>query len=289
MSAQGLPAHILTLFGPRPPAEPIPRVLPVVKSHRHMTGCADFLAEFEDTKPPKREVYEAPRDRRARKMKEKQEEHQAKIAELKAEYDPRNDPNSGESDPLKTVFIARISYDTSEKKLKREFEQYGPIKSLKMIYDSKSGKPRGYAFVEYEDERDAKTAYKLGDGKKIDGRRVMVDVERGRTQEGWIPRRLGGGRGSGRKARGAKASKADAGRDKAAGDRTRDRDRDADRTRDRDRGGDKERGGDRDRERRGDRDRGGDRDRRDRDRDERKRGRDDRGDDRGDRMRRRMD
>ena len=26
----------------------------------------------------------------------------------------------------------------------------------------------------------------------------MVDVERGRTVEGWLPRRLGGGRGPGR-------------------------------------------------------------------------------------------
>merc|ERR1719382_1302796 len=66
-----------------------------------------------------------------------------------------------------------------------------------MIYDQK-GKPRGYAFIEYEHERDLKNAYKQGDGKKIDGRRVMVDVERGRTVEGWLPRRLGGGRGPGR-------------------------------------------------------------------------------------------
>ena len=32
----------------------------------------------------------------------------------------------------------------------------------------------------------------------LSGRRVMVDVERGRTVEGWLPRRLGGGRGPGR-------------------------------------------------------------------------------------------
>lgn len=38
-------------------------------------------------------------------------------------------------------------------------------------------------------------AYKHGDGKKIDGRRVIVDVERGRTVTGWLPRRLGGGLG----------------------------------------------------------------------------------------------
>lgn len=42
-------------------------------------------------------------------------------------------------------------------------------------------------------------AYKHADGKKIDGRRVLVDVERGRTIKGWRPRRLGGGLGGTRK------------------------------------------------------------------------------------------
>lgn len=39
-------------------------------------------------------------------------------------------------------------------------------------------------------------AYKDADGLKLDGRRVLVDVERGRTVKGWKPRRLGGGLGS---------------------------------------------------------------------------------------------
>lgn len=34
-------------------------------------------------------------------------------------------------------------------------------------------------------------AYKKADGMKIDGRRVVVDYERGRTQKSWLPRRLG--------------------------------------------------------------------------------------------------
>jgi len=42
-------------------------------------------------------------------------------------------------------------------------------------------------------------AYKHADGKKIDGRRVLVDVERSRTVKGWRPRRLGGGLGGTRK------------------------------------------------------------------------------------------
>lgn len=42
-------------------------------------------------------------------------------------------------------------------------------------------------------------AYKHADGKKIDGKRVLVDVERARTVKGWLPRRLGGGLGGTRR------------------------------------------------------------------------------------------
>ena len=40
-----------------------------------------------------------------------------------------------------TLFVARISFDTTEKKLRREFEQYGPVRTVKMIND-KSDKAR---------------------------------------------------------------------------------------------------------------------------------------------------
>jgi hypothetical protein len=46
-------------------------------------------------------------------------------------------------------------------------------------------KPRGYAFIEYEHKKDMKEAYKQSDGRKIEGRRILVDVERGRTVENW--------------------------------------------------------------------------------------------------------
>ncbi|VDM93061.1 unnamed protein product [Onchocerca ochengi] len=48
-------------------------------------------------------------------------------------------------------------------------------------------------------------AYKKADGMKIDGRRVVVDYERGRTQKSWLPRRLGGGKGDTRRLRESKA------------------------------------------------------------------------------------
>jgi U1 small nuclear ribonucleoprotein len=40
-----------------------------------------------------------------------------------------------------------------------------------------------------------------GNDRKIDGRRVVVDYERGRTKQEWVPRRLGGGKGEKRRDR----------------------------------------------------------------------------------------
>ena len=67
-----------------------------------------------------------------------------------------------------------------------------------MVKDDK-GKPRGYCFIEFERERDMRNAFKQADGRKINGRRVVVDVERGRTVNNWLPRKLGGGLGGTRK------------------------------------------------------------------------------------------
>ncbi len=39
-------------------------------------------------------------------------------------------------------------------------------------------------------------ALEEADGMRIDGRKIFVDVERGRTVDGWRPRRLGGGAGT---------------------------------------------------------------------------------------------
>ena len=71
---------------------------------------------------------------------------------------------------------------------------YGAIKKVRIINDQ-NGKSRGYAFIEFERERDLRAAYKDADGKKIDNRRVVVDLERGRVSKSWRPRRLGGGKG----------------------------------------------------------------------------------------------
>jgi U1 small nuclear ribonucleoprotein len=87
-----------------------------------------------------------------------------------------------------------VDYKTDEKKLKKEFEVYGPVKSLKIVRDLE-GKSRGYAFVEFEHKGDYKEAYKRADRRLIDKRRINVDHERGHTDKDFKPRRFGGKRG----------------------------------------------------------------------------------------------
>ncbi|MES1904015.1 MAG: U1 small nuclear ribonucleoprotein, partial [Paramarteilia canceri] len=111
--------------------------------------------------------------------------------------DPMNNPNAT-SDPYKTLFVGRLNYLTTESMLHKVFSQYGTIKDLKIVKDQ-HGNPKGYAFIEYNSESSLKYAYKKSKDLKIDGCKIKVDVERGRTIEGWRPRRLGGGLGRRRK------------------------------------------------------------------------------------------
>merc|ERR1719411_2020692 len=105
-----------------------------------------------------------------------------------------------------------------------------------MITGKDSGKPRGYCFIEFEHEKDMHSAYKHADGKKIDGRRVLVDVERARTVKGWLPRSLGGGLGGTRRG-GPDVNVRHSGREehRDRGDRDRERRKSRSRSRDRER------------------------------------------------------
>lgn len=199
---QFLPPNLLALFAPRDPIPYLPPTekLPHEKKHTHnYHGFAQYVHLFEDpADTPAPIIPEGREERMERKKREKAEQIAYKLEQEIALWDPQSVTEEA-TDPFKTLFVSRINYYTSESKLRREFESYGPIKAIRLINSSTTEKPRGYAFIEYEHERDMHSAYKHADGKKLDGRRVLVDVERARTVKGWLPRRLGGGLGGTRR------------------------------------------------------------------------------------------
>ncbi|KZP27309.1 RNA-binding domain-containing protein [Athelia psychrophila] len=205
-----LPPNLLKLFAPRPPlpySRPVDRDIDRV-SKKHVAGVGHILAQLreatteslltageaenmeEGEEPAFTHVEEVKRQIRREDRKKKRTE-EFKIA--KEAYKPADDPEAV-GDPYKTLFISRLHKGATESDLRREFETYGTIERVRIVRDKK-GRGRGYAFVVYERERDMKAAYKESDGLHIMGKRILVDVERGRTVRGWKPRRLGGGLG----------------------------------------------------------------------------------------------
>ena len=95
-----------------------------------------------------------------RKKRDKEEQVAYKLEQEIALWDPTAAPDDAvTTDPFKTLFVGRINFYTSENKIRREFESYGPIKTIKMVHDKDTGKPKGYCFIEFEHERDMHCKY----------------------------------------------------------------------------------------------------------------------------------
>ena len=212
----GLTPSLLRLFVARPPVEYHPPPAKPKKTQPY-TGIADYVKLFtdpeEDPPPPPAEPKETKAEKKTRRAAEKAKENDARIEEDITSWNPKEDPKLADSDPYKTLFVGRLSYDVDEAALRREFERFGAVKSVTVVEDQ-DGKPRGYAFVEFDRESDMKHAYRSADGLRLEGRRILVDAERGRTVPDWRPRRFNGGLGGTR--RGGKTENSlVAGRDQA--------------------------------------------------------------------------
>jgi RNA recognition motif-containing protein len=89
------------------------------------------------------------------------------------------------------VYIGNLSFDATEEQVRQAFEDFGEVKSVNIITDRDSGRPRGFAFVEMGSQEEANAAIAGLNGKEMLGRTLNVNEARQRE-----PR--GGGRGGGR-------------------------------------------------------------------------------------------
>lgn len=155
-----------------------------------------------------------PQENRLKRSKEKEEKH---TKALKLEIpkckpfdsclylgNPKSDDKATEI-PRRTLFVGRLDNKVTEDQLKSEFSRCGDVKRLRIVRDE-ANNPKGYAFIEFTSSSDVKFAIQKYNERRIGDRKVVCDFERGRSDEfdGFLPRRLGGGVGPGRKAIAAK-------------------------------------------------------------------------------------
>ncbi|MCC6932264.1 MAG: RNA-binding protein [Deltaproteobacteria bacterium] len=103
---------------------------------------------------------------------------------------------------MKNIYVGNISYQMTEEQLTELFGNYGAVSSARVVKDNRSGRSKGFAFVEMEEGAEA--AIEAINGTEVEGRTLRVaeahaPEERERRDDGdGNRRRFNGPRGGGR-------------------------------------------------------------------------------------------
>ncbi|KAI9279638.1 hypothetical protein BY458DRAFT_470871 [Sporodiniella umbellata] len=73
------------------------------------------------------------------------------------------------------IYAGGLSYDLTEGDIVCIFSQYGEVMHIVLVRDHKTGKSKGFAFLQYEDQRSTVLAVDNLNGATVVGRTVRVD------------------------------------------------------------------------------------------------------------------
>ena len=95
----------------------------------------------------------------------------------------------------KKLYVGSLSYSTTDDGLKNFFAGAGQVDSASVIMDKRTGRSKGFGFVEMSSDEEADKAIEMLNGKELDGRKLIVNEARPMTDR--PPRREGGFRRGG--------------------------------------------------------------------------------------------
>jgi len=76
------------------------------------------------------------------------------------------------------IYVGNLDFKVDENDLKKVFEEYGSVNSVKIITDKYSGRSKGFGFVEMEDNAEAGKAVKELNGATLENREMVVNEAR---------------------------------------------------------------------------------------------------------------
>ncbi len=92
----------------------------------------------------------------------------------------------------KNIFVGNLSFSVGEEQLRELFAQKGAVDSVTVMRDVKTGRSRGFAFVNMATEEDAQKAITELNAYSLDGRNLTVNEARPKREGRGGP---GGNRG----------------------------------------------------------------------------------------------
>jgi cold-inducible RNA-binding protein len=90
------------------------------------------------------------------------------------------------------LYVGNLPYSTTEEDLRNLFSQYGHVDNVAVVTDRDTGRSRGFGFVEFADDNEARNAISALSGSEYGGRALTVNEARPKTGGGGGG---GGGRG----------------------------------------------------------------------------------------------
>lgn len=93
------------------------------------------------------------------------------------------------------LYVGNLSFNTSEAQLRDLFAAHGEVASASLVMDRETGRPRGFGFVEFNNDEHAKAAMAALNGKNVDGRDLTVNEAKPREGGGGGRGGFGGGGG----------------------------------------------------------------------------------------------
>jgi RNA recognition motif-containing protein len=82
---------------------------------------------------------------------------------------------------MKKLYVGNLPYTSNEDELRDLFAAHGNVHSVNVIMDRETGRGRGFAFVEMDDD-DATKAMESLDGADFGGRTLKVNEARPREE-----------------------------------------------------------------------------------------------------------
>jgi RNA recognition motif-containing protein len=78
------------------------------------------------------------------------------------------------------IYVGNLSYDAGENDIRKVFEEYGSVESVKIIIDRMTDRSKGFGFVEMTNDDEAKKAIEELNGKDHLDRALKVNEARPR-------------------------------------------------------------------------------------------------------------
>jgi RNA recognition motif-containing protein len=73
----------------------------------------------------------------------------------------------------RTIFVNNLPFSVDENKISQAFMSCGDILDIRIIRDKQTNKPKGYGYVEFQDDKSVNIALEMKE-MRIDGRKIII-------------------------------------------------------------------------------------------------------------------